>query len=125
MAQGGFNLRKWLTNSRPLMEKIKEMKSHREFSIQTERDNQLNEDYQTCNGIMVRGLEERDVNTQQKVQGTNWNYFTDEFLFKLQTHVESAQGLMPTTRNVLRVIASFYDPMGLISPIIVQMKSRP
>ena len=125
MAQGGFNLRKWLTNSRPLMEKIKEMKSHREFSIQTERDNQLNEDYETCNGIMVRGLEERDVNTQQKVQGTNWNYFTDEFLFKLQTHVESAQGLMPTTRNVLRVIASFYDPMGLISPIIVQMKSRP
>ena len=125
MAQGGFNLRKWLTNSRPLMEKIKEMKSHREFSIQTERDNQLNEDYETCNGIMVRGLEERDVNTQQKVQGTNWNYFTDEFLFKLQTHVESAEGLMPTTRNVLRVIASFYDPMGLISPIIVQMKSRP
>ena len=118
-------MRKWLTNSRPLMEKIKEMKSHREFSIQTERDNQLNEDYETCNGIMVRGLEERDVNTQQKVQGTNWNYFTDEFLFKLQTHVESAQGLMPTTRNVLRVIASFYDPMGLISPIIVQMKSRP
>ena len=125
MAQGGFNLRKWLTNSRPLMEKIKELKSHREFSIQTERDNQLNEDYETCNGIMVRGLEERDVNTQQKVQGTNWNYFTDEFLFKLQTHVESAEGLMPTTRNVLRVIASFYDPMGLISPIIVQMKSRP
>ena len=53
-----------MTNSRPLMEKIKEMKSHREFSIQTDRENQLNEDYETCNGIMVRGLEERDVNTQ-------------------------------------------------------------
>ena len=37
MAQGGFNLRKWLTNSRPLMEKIKEIESQREFSIQTER----------------------------------------------------------------------------------------
>ena len=32
MAQGGFNLCKWLTNSRPLMEKIKEMESQREFS---------------------------------------------------------------------------------------------
>ena len=31
MAQGGFNLRKWLINSRPLMEKIKEMESQREF----------------------------------------------------------------------------------------------
>ena len=122
MAQGGFNLRKWLTNSRPLMEKIKEMESQREFSIETERANQLDEDDETYNRIMVGGLEERDVNTEQKVLRTNWNYFTDEFLFKFQTQVESAQGLMPTKRNVLRVIASFYDPMGLISPIIVQMK---
>ena len=37
MAQGGFNLRKWLTNTRPLMEKIKEMESQREPSIKTER----------------------------------------------------------------------------------------
>ena len=122
MAQGGFNLCKWLTNSRPLMEKIKEMESQREFSIQTERANQLDEDDETYNRIMVGGLEERDVNTEQKVLGTNWNYFTDEFLFKFQTQVGSAQGLMPTKRNVLRVVASFYDPMGLISPIIVQMK---
>ena len=122
MAQGGFNLRKWLTNSRPLMKKIKEMESQREFSIQTERANQLDEDDEIYNRIMVGGLEERDVNTEQKVLGTNWNYFTDEFLFKFQTQVESAQGLMPTKRNVLRVVASFYDPMGLISPIIVQMK---
>ena len=71
---------------------------------------------------MVGCLEERDVNTEQKVLGTNWNYFTDEFLFTFQTHVESAQGLMPIKRNKLRVTASFYDPMGLISPIIVQMK---
>ena len=53
---------------------------------------------------------------------TNWNYFTDEFLFKFQIHAESVQGLIPTKWNVLRVIASFYDPMGSISPIIVQMK---
>ena len=92
MAQGGFNLRKWLTNSRPLMEKIKEMESQREFSIKTERANQLDEDDETYNRIMVGGLEERDVNTEQKVLGTNWNYFTDEFLFKFQTQVGSAQG---------------------------------
>ena len=80
MAQGGFNLRKWVTNSRPLMEKIKEMESQRELSIQTEKGNQLNDYDDTYNRIMVGGLEERDVNTVQKVLGTNWNYFTDEFL---------------------------------------------
>jgi len=122
MAQGGFNLRKWLTNSRPLVEKIKEMESHREPSKQTEKGNQLNKDDGTYNRIIVSGLKERDVNTEQKVLGTNWNYFTDEFLFKFQPHVERAQGLLSTKQNILIVIASFYDPMGLISPIIVQMK---
>ena len=84
------------------------MKSQRESSIQTEKGNQLDEDDETYNRIMVGGLEERDVNTEQKVLGTNWNYFNDEFLFKFQTHVESAQGLMPTKRNVLRVIAQVF-----------------
>ena len=56
------------------------------------------------------------------VKTTTWNYFTDKFLFKFQIHAESVQGLIPTKWNVLRVIASFYDPMGSISPIIVQMK---
>ena len=32
MAQGGFNLRKWLINSRPLMQKIKEMESQRDIA---------------------------------------------------------------------------------------------
>ena len=52
---------------------------------------------------MVGGLEERDISTEEKVLGTNWNYFPDEFLFKFQTQVESAEGRMPTKRNVLRV----------------------
>ena len=39
MAEGGFDFRKWLTNSRPLMEEVKEMESQMEFSIQTERKN--------------------------------------------------------------------------------------
>ena len=119
MSQGGFNLRKCLTNSRPLMKKIKEMESQKEVSIQMEKGTQLIEDDETFNRVMVGGLEERDVNTEQKVLGTNWNYFNDEFLFKFQTHVESARGLIPTKRNVHRVIAGFFDPMGLISPIIV------
>ena len=64
MAHGGFTLRKWLTNSRPLMEKIKEMESPREFSIQTEKGNQLDEDDETYHRIMVGDLEARDVNTE-------------------------------------------------------------
>lgn len=53
------------------MEKIKEMEFQREFSIQTEKGNQLDEDDETYHRIMVGDLEERDVNTEQKVPGTN------------------------------------------------------
>ena len=77
------------------MEKTKEMESQRQFSIEAERGSQLNGDDETYIRIMVGCLEERDVNTEQKVLGTNWNYFTDEFLFRFQTHVESAQRLKP------------------------------
>ena len=122
MNQGGFNLRKWLTNSKPLMKKITGMEAQNEVSTQTEKEIHLTEDDETFNRVMVGGLEERDSNTEQKVLGTNWNYVEDEFLFKFQTHVESARGLKPTKRNVLRVIAGLYDPMGLVSPIIVKMK---
>ena len=65
MAQGGFNLRKWLTNSRLLMEKMKEMESQRGLSIRTERGNQLNADDETYDRIIFGGLEERDVNIEQ------------------------------------------------------------
>ena len=53
------------------------------------------------NGISkrIQYLEEMDVNTEQKVLRTNWNYFTPAILFKFHTYLESAQGLMPTKRS--------------------------
>ena len=66
------------------------MESQREFSIQTEKGNQLDEDDETYDR-MVSGLEERDVNTEQKVLETNLNCFNDEFLFKFQPHLKSAR----------------------------------
>ena len=106
----------------PYWRRSSKKESQRELSFRTEEGNRLDEDYETYSLIMAGGLEGRDVNTEKKVLGTNWNYVTDEFLFKFQTNVEGAQGLIPTKRNVLRVIASFYDTMSSISPIIAQMK---
>ena len=64
MTQGGFNLRKWLTNSRLLVKKIQAMESQKEISIQTVRGNQFTEDDETFNIVMVGGIEERDTNTE-------------------------------------------------------------
>ena len=56
------------------MEKIKEMESQREFSIQTERANQLDEDDKTYNRIMVGGLKE-PIASNQNQSFVNLTYF--------------------------------------------------
>ena len=112
MNEGGFNLRKWLSNSRPLREKI----------------TYLNKGTAILLKKMKLSIESQSVALERETPVPSRRYLVqtgtidDEFLFKFQTHVESARGLSPTKRNVLRVTAGFYDPMGLISPIIVQLK---
>jgi len=122
MTTGGFNLRKWLTNSTELMKRIAEESISSEANLSSNNQTHCTEDDETFNRVTSGGLEERDGSTEQKVLGTNWNFVDDEIIFKFQKHVDTAGTLEPTRRNVLRVVAGFYDPMGLISPVIVQMK---
>ena len=49
--------------------------------------------------------------------GLNWNYQRDEFLFEFQNLVNQANELTCTKPNVLKVGASFFDPLGLLSPV--------
>ena len=36
--------------------------------------------------------------------------------------IESFNKIIPTKRNILSLIAKFYDPIGLIQPIIIKLK---
>ena len=36
--------------------------------------------------------------------------------------LRSLQDLSPTTRNVISIIERFYDPLGFLSPVIIQFK---
>jgi len=53
-----------------------------------------------------------------KVLGLLWNSTADKLIFCIQI----AQETNPTKRSVLRAIASIYDPLGLLSPVIIQCK---
>jgi len=41
---------------------------------------------------------------------------------KLNSVVEYAKNLKPTKRNVLRIAAKLFDPLGLISPVMVVLR---
>jgi hypothetical protein len=53
-----------------------------------------------------------------KVLGLLWSSTTDKLIFCVQIN----QDTTPTKRSVLREIASIYDPLGLLNPVIIQCK---
>ena len=56
--------------------------------------------------------------TEGRVLGVKWNMFHDEFRFEFDVSVE---GVM-TRRRMLSLTASMFDPLGLISPILLKGK---
>ena len=63
-----------------------------------------------------------DNNTSKKVLGVTWNNKVDTLISDFLDLIKEAKLLKPTKRNVLKILSSFYDPMGLIQPIIIGLK---
>ena len=57
-----------------------------------------------------------------KVLGIDWHKLNDSFIIDLNKIHEAGIELPTTKRNVLKVIASIYDPISSISPVVVLFK---
>ena len=57
-----------------------------------------------------------------KVLGIDWHKQNDSFIIDLNKIYEADIELPTTKRNVLKIIASIYDPIGIISPVVVLFK---
>ena len=55
----------------------------------------------------------------KKVLGLKWNK-DDEIVFDFEGLVAESLKLPVTKRNILKIGAKFYDPLGLISPVTVK-----
>ena len=51
----------------------------------------------------------------------NWDKFEDNFVFDFN-EIRARFDVTPTKRNIIKAIASIYDPLGLLNPNVVQMK---
>ena len=63
-----------------------------------------------------------DNNKPKKVLDVTWNNKTDTLIYNFLDLIKEAKLLKPTKRNVLKILSSFYEPMGLIQPIIIGLK---
>ncbi|XP_053686518.1 uncharacterized protein LOC128736060 [Sabethes cyaneus] len=93
-AAGGFHLRKWASNSETVLEGVNEADLEVKIPIQ-----------------------ENDTSTI-KALGMQWQPCSDEFHFSYHP----TEILQPTKRTILSQIASLFDPLGLLAPVIVKAK---
>ena len=54
--------------------------------------------------------------------GVPWDFENDEIYFSFEKIVAKAQEISLTKRGLLSLLSSMFDPVGLISPVIVCMK---
>ena len=125
MAKGGFNLRKWRSNSRTLLQEIaksevsneiprRDSKSSSEITVE---DNESRVKSST-------GLSDYTSNEDHlvKVLGIKWNTFTDEFYFSLEELYNYGKSLPDNRRSVLKFAAKIFNPLGIMSPFIIRLK---
>ena len=62
-----------------------------------------------------------NISDEKKVLGIYWDKSSDTFYFDLAEIVHKFH-VFPTKRQVIQALASIFDPLGLINPIIVKLK---
>ncbi|XP_065094004.1 uncharacterized protein LOC135714552 [Ochlerotatus camptorhynchus] len=98
LESGGFPIHKWSSNSPEILRNIPEEEKEKPFEL---------ENISGCEVI--------------KTLGILWDPVTDEFLFAVP-EAEKVEMEKITKRYVLSQIARLYDPLGLVSPIVVLAK---
>lgn len=96
LAKYGFPIRKWKTNSRAVLEQVPT----------SERDD---------NGSIKMNLEEGT-----RILGIEWHSNKDVFRFKIHNTLNPNVKL--TKRTVASHIATLYDPLGWVQPVIIRSK---
>ena len=71
---------------------------------------------------MIASNEVRDRDKSGNVLGIRWEEEQDLLVVTFKDYLENAVGEDITKRQILKVVAAFYDPLGLIQPFVVQLK---
>ena len=113
MSEGGFNLRKWSSNSQRLMSKIIQAESGSSGEVAADQSHGGGNPLQFIVG---------NTDAQSKLLGVGWDSVSDELRFNFAELVDQVRGLPPTRRSLLKVTASIFDPLGILSPFVVRLK---
>ncbi|XP_068704703.1 uncharacterized protein [Montipora foliosa] len=117
LKSGGFNMRKWSSNPESLLKSL-------------EQDEAFSDDFEKSNGPRVEEEDEsfsksvfkQSTEKEQKVLGMLWNPTQDELINDLNKTLGDVDAQPATRRLILSTATRFFDPLGLIAPVILPFK---
>ena len=120
LKEGGFNLRKFSTNAVRLQTRIDSCESPGQDACEETASISVQSEETYANTVL--GLTQKVHSGERKVLGVWWNNATDELVMDFEEIVSAVVVLEPTKRAIGSLVGRFYDPLGLLSPIVIQIK---
>lgn len=114
MLNGGFNLRKWNSNSMELIDMINSSEKSRGAESTTKSPEFTQDDESYAKAMFGSSTDEQD-DKLVKVLGMNWNNKTDELLFNFTGLVKHTHTLPVTKKSLLKIIVKVSDPLGFLA----------
>ena len=122
MYRSGFNLRKWNSNNKVLDDAINSAeKSRTEPSISNEAEFTQEDEWYVKATL---GSSDQQDNNSIKVLSINWNCIRQQIrrVPNFMELINLARSLSVTKHSVLRLRAKIFDPLGLLSAFVIQIK---
>ena len=119
---GGFNMRKWVSNSKVLQERIEQSESRpHQVSSSFVKEHPIQEVDETYSSSLFETAK-NSTTSKLKVLGVGWDREKVFLLLDLTSSLETDNTCLVTKRVILGAISKLYDPLGLLSPVIIPLK---
>ena len=117
LQEAGFNLRKFSSNSAQLHHRVQKEETS-DIPPVLSNATESEERYTTA----TLGGSQTLHSGEQKILEIKWNVETDQIVVSLEEVAQIAVSLEPTKRNIVSLVGKFYDPLGILAPIVVKFK---
>ena len=118
LAEGGFNLRKFTSNSTSLQRLIDSQEGKTKTTPTT-----AEEDMSFAQSTLgAKGEDGEKGEEEVKVLGVRWNHGSDKLVFGMGEMVRQMEGETPTKREVVGAAARVFDPLGVLAPSTILWK---
>ena len=118
---GGFNMRKWASNSTALQRQIEQGEGVDDSPSSSVDDQIIQEEDQSFSSTLFESPKKSNT-AKLKVLGIGWDTKKDLLLLNLNPSSEAVNKDPITKRAILSATSKLYDPLGLLSPVIIPLK---